>query len=92
MLLIKEMPTSSTVVAFYAYISESLPANVATPHHVLIPQGLCLVRTIYFTFSIFIDGENIVKKWVPQRNYNKGGRHHGYCLASSAYFSFKTLN
>eukprot|EP00105_Crassostrea_gigas_P014556 XP_011431248.1 PREDICTED: heavy metal-binding protein HIP [Crassostrea gigas] len=35
-LLIQEIPTSSAVVAFYAYLSKSLPANEATPHHVLI--------------------------------------------------------
>lgn len=35
-LLIQEKPTSSAVVAFYAYMSKSLPAYVATPHHVLI--------------------------------------------------------
>lgn len=35
-LLIQEIPTSGAVVAFYAYISESLPADVASPHHVLI--------------------------------------------------------
>lgn len=35
-LLIQEIPTSSAVVAFYAYMSKSLPSNVATPHHVLI--------------------------------------------------------
>lgn len=35
-LLIQEIPTSSAVVAFYAYTSKDLPANVATPHHVLI--------------------------------------------------------
>lgn len=35
-LLIQETPTSSAVVAFYAYMSKSLPAYVATPQHVLI--------------------------------------------------------
>eukprot|EP00105_Crassostrea_gigas_P014555 XP_011431247.1 PREDICTED: uncharacterized protein LOC105330966 [Crassostrea gigas] len=35
-LLIQEIPTSSAVVAFYAYMSKSLISNVATPHHVLI--------------------------------------------------------
>eukprot|EP00105_Crassostrea_gigas_P014557 XP_011431249.1 PREDICTED: heavy metal-binding protein HIP [Crassostrea gigas] len=35
-LLIQEIPISSAVVAFYAYMSKSLSADVATPHHVLI--------------------------------------------------------
>lgn len=35
-LLIQEIPTSSAVVAFYAYMSKDLPADVATPHHVLV--------------------------------------------------------
>lgn len=41
-LVIQEIPTPSAVVAFYAYMSKSLPANVATMHHVLI---FVVVRT-----------------------------------------------
>lgn len=35
-LLIQDIPTSSAVIAFYAYMSKSLAANEVTPHHVLI--------------------------------------------------------
>lgn len=34
-MLIREAPTPVAVVAFYAYMSRSLPGYIATPHHVL---------------------------------------------------------
>lgn len=35
MMLIREAPTPVEVVAFYAYMSHTLPGYIATPHHVL---------------------------------------------------------
>lgn len=34
LMLIREAPTPVAVVAFYAYMSHSLPGYIGTPHHV----------------------------------------------------------